>query len=181
LNAAFFPAPPADLPRIAGGAAVAMPAKEEARLITLAPQSSMGGEGLPTAVPVALIVKEAAIAAFGHVLSEGATSESAAAFAGADFVVEPTVRDFSFRYGSPEGGQPFTPFVRLAVQVIARDASGAVRLDRLYETQDYESREQALSAGLIDRQMTRILHIIAFEMMTEAARDLAAATDGAPT
>lgn len=160
--------------RAPGSGAVAMSPGVEQAISDVKPSSFTGG-ATTLRLPVGKIAKEAALAVFGATLEGGVISVSdVAGPSGKSYLIEPTVTAFSYKYDQLSNlGFAVTPRVDVSVQMRIRDNSGGFILDRVY--QKSHAQGTYLASVQPHERVNRTLHQAVQMIMTEAARDFAAA------
>jgi hypothetical protein len=163
-----------------GKALVYTTAEEDAHVFT-GPPTSFTGSATKLTLPLGVIARESARAAFADQFAAGAdlTSEPRA-LEGYAVRVHPRVVDFSYEYNQLKNlGFAITPTVRTTVLVQVLDEAGAVRWERSYPSGDVED-----SAYMIDTapgaRITRTAHRALYQVMARAAEDIAREVVGPP-
>lgn len=170
----YFTAASPEGASVSGAAAIVTSRADEARVLAAKPASYTGG-ATTLNVPASRIMKEAAVRNFDAVMSEGARSAvTTEALDYADYRIEPELSTFSYKLDQlSNAGFAITPRVTMSVQIVARDRDDAVLMDELYSREDYGLGTYVASFEPHER-INRAIHVVAQELMIEAAEDFAA-------
>ena len=158
--------------QIDGKALIYTTAQEDAYVFSGHP-TSFTGSGTTAEVPLGIIVREAARAAFADVFRGGADeSNSLGAAQNYRVVVRPRSTHYEYQYNQLRNlGFAITPTVDMQIDVLVVDAAGATIWERAYA-----SGEVAAPSYMIDmkpeEEINKFTHKAAYDLMVRAAGDI---------
>lgn len=155
-----------------GKALVYTTAADDAKVFSGNP-TSFTGSATTLTLPLGVIAKEAARAAFADHFTGGADlTDELRALDGYVVRVQPRVTDFSYEYNQLKNlGFAITPTVRTTVEVTVLDDAGAVRWKRSYPSGDVEDAAYMIETAPGAR-VAKLAHRALYEVMSRAADDI---------
>lgn len=162
---------------ISGSGAVLMQSDVRDSIVSSGP-TSYTGSATSLSAPVGLIVSEAAVAAFEDAgLSSIVSISENDASGNFDFIIEPQITSYSYKYDQLSNlGMAVTPKVSLSIRIRVSDADGNTLMNETYTRQDYH-RGAYIASFEPHEKVNMTLHEAAFDIMIEAANDLAVLID----
>jgi hypothetical protein len=179
-NPAYLPSSAMNL-GLDGKALVVLDVSEAARIYSDNPRSFTGG-GSTLSLPLGEITKQVAIRVFAAAFKGGADFANQSA-PGADYrlVVKPRVARLDYYYNQLKNlGFAITPQLEMELSVTMLHGDGTVLFERTYVSGRSEGDTYIVS-GSPHEKVNKLVHLILFKLMTDAAVDVQKALDGAPT
>lgn len=165
---------------IEGKALVVLDVGEEARVYSDNPRSFTGG-GTTLSLPLGEITKQVAMKVFASAFKGGADFRNEAV-AGADYrlVVKPRVSRLDYYYNQLKNlGFAITPQLEMELSVTMLRGDGTVLFERTYVSGRSEGDTYVVS-GSPGEKVNKLVHMILFKLMTDAAIDVQKALAGTP-
>ena len=136
--------------------------------------TSMTGSATTAEVPLGIIVREAARAAFADVFRGGAdASNSVASASGYRVIVRPKPLQYSYQYNQIRNlGFVITPIVEMQIDVSVLDAAGATVWERNYVSGEVTAPSYMINLKP-EEEINRATHSAAYNLMAKAASDIA--------
>jgi hypothetical protein len=135
--------------------------------------SSFTGSGAKLTVPIGLMTREIAVKVFSAVAQESASASPDLKDSGRyAVIVRPETTDF--KYGFPQLqnlGFAITPNVEMTLRIQMLDVTGAVLLEKSYQSGVREGKSYMMSGSPYER-INRLAHETLTELMRKAANDV---------
>ena len=133
----------------------------------------MTGSATTAEVPLGIIVREAARAAFADVFRGGAdASNSVASASGYRVIVRPKPLQYSYQYNQIRNlGFVITPIVEMQIDVSVLDAAGATVWERNYVSGEVTAPSYMINLKP-EEEINRATHSAAYNLMSKAASDI---------
>ena len=157
------------------GKALVQTAREDDEYIFKGNPTSLTGAATTLTIPLGVITRESARAAFADAFKGGADGAADLRNAsGYVLVVSPKVTQYSYEYNQLKNvGLAVTPVVRVNLQVRVLDPAGKPTWERTYQSGDVEGSAWMVNFAVSD-SMSKLTHKVIYDLLAKSAGEIAA-------